>query len=65
MIDHYCLEERTRISFEGKCNWCGITENEAAYQNGADDMKRRMDRRVRDLESQLQIAHSHLLNKKE
>lgn len=62
MINHYCHEEKTKVSFEGTCNWCGMTENEAAYQNGAEDMKRRMDRRIRDLASQLQI---HLQNKKQ
>ncbi len=28
MRTHFCHEENDWITFEGECNWCGMTENE-------------------------------------
>ena len=28
MKEHYCPEERTTLSYEGECNWCGQKERE-------------------------------------
>ena len=28
MKEHYCPEERTTISYEGECNWCGEKEHD-------------------------------------
>lgn len=33
MQSHFCSNERMWLDFEDRCNWCDLTEEEAAIQN--------------------------------
>ena len=57
MIEHYCPEEKTLLSFEGECNWCGMLEEPACKDHpdaphGFDrNASHTLDRYVCDCES--------------